>query len=253
MKKESFAINLAETLATAPGLELTADLAEFAVDQTLDSGVLKDIPFVGWIAKLASVRTSISDSLFLAKLLRFLTQLESLGDTEKVKFSDRIKTDATYSRKVGEKIIFALDRIDDPEKSDILAHCFDHFLTGHLSYEEFSEMSHMINRSMLTDLAGLSSDRLPFKYSEYGRLVSTGLASFGISPADSDDETPSIGYGLSGAGERLRKILRREFREHVEELRAGGPLRHFFIDPFAGPQDQEPNKTLDPTAGNATV
>lgn len=247
MKKESFAINLAETLATAPSLELTADLAEFAVDQTLESGVLKDIPFVGWIAKLASVRTSISDSLFLAKLLRFLTRLESLGDADKVEFSKKIRSDPSYSRKVGEKIIFALDRIDDPEKSDILAHCFDHFLTGHLSYEEFAETSHMIDRSMLTDLIGLSSDQLPFKYSEYGRLVSTGLASFGIAAAQFGEDAPTIGYKLSEGGERLRKILRREFRNHVEEFRAGGPLIHFMVNPFA---DQQESRTERVVSGN---
>ena len=111
----------------------------------------------------------------------------------------------------------------------------------------------MIDRSMLTDLAGLSSDRLPFKYSEYGRLVSTGLASFGIAAADSEEEAPSIGYALSQAGERLRKILRREFRSHVEEFQAGAPLRHFIIDPFADQQNQEPNKARMATPTSPSV
>jgi hypothetical protein len=245
MKKESFAINLADTLATASSLDLSADIVEFAVDQTLESGVLKDIPFVGWIAKLASVRTSISDNLFLAKLLRFLTRLESLGDAEKIAFSTRIEADPVYARKVGEKLIFALDRIDDTEKSDILAHCFDHFLTGHVSYEEFSELSHVIDRSMLSDLSGLVADRQPFKYSEYGRLVSTGLASFGISPADVGEDTPSIGYKISEVGARLRRILRREYREYIEEVRAGGPLRHFFIDPFESSKKRKTEQAVD--------
>ena len=34
---------------TDDAAELTADIAEFTVDQLIDDGLLKEIPWVGWI------------------------------------------------------------------------------------------------------------------------------------------------------------------------------------------------------------
>jgi hypothetical protein len=233
MKKESLSLNLIDTIANARTLEISSEVVEFAVDQTLESGVLKDIPLVGWMAKLASIKTSISDQLFLSKILRFLQHLESLGDKKNEEFSKQIKGDEKYARKVGEKIISALDRIDDPEKSDILAACFDHFLTGHIDFEEFSEISHVIDRSMLSDLRSISQKRK--QGLDYDRLVSTGLATFGIEPNFTDEEAPTIGYKLSNVAKKVSRIMRSEHREHVDEIRARGPLRHFFKDPPIDP------------------
>jgi hypothetical protein len=234
MKKESLPLDLTDTVANAKTLEFGSEIVEFAVDQTLDSGLLRDVPFVGWIAKLASVKTSISDHLFLSKILRFLQRLESLDDEKKKGFSEQIRNDRDYARKVGEKVIFALDRIEDPEKSDILAVCFDHFITGHIDYDEFSEISYVIDRSMLTDLHLIAEKKR--QNLDFGRLVSSGLADFGIEPAINEHEEPSIGYKLSSVAEKIARIMAGEYREHIEEIRAGGPLRHFFheepIDPF---------------------
>lgn len=229
MKTEGLSSNLISTITSADSIEITSDIVEFAIDQTLESGVLKDIPFVGWIAKLASIKSSISDNIFLSKLLRFLTKLDSLSSKEKEKFSKQIKGDEKYSRQVGEKLIIAIERIDDPEKADILAHAFDHLITGHIAYEEFSEIAHIIDRAMLTDIISLAEEPNPYKPREWGRFVSVGLASFDVT-TDTFNTAPCINYSLSRASERLRLIMLNKYRDHIEEIRKGGPMRSLFDD-----------------------
>jgi hypothetical protein len=79
-------------IRTVAGRELgdvVFDLAEVALDSLLDEGVLKDLPTVGILAKLARAQQSIAEKLFLRKLLRFLAELQSVSPEERAKLLER--------------------------------------------------------------------------------------------------------------------------------------------------------------------
>ena len=46
---DSLSDHLAVTVSKSGAIGLTSEMVEFAIDQTLESGVLKDLPFVGWM------------------------------------------------------------------------------------------------------------------------------------------------------------------------------------------------------------
>jgi len=216
--RRSLSTELSTTVAQASRVELPAEILEFGIDQVMESGILRDAPFVGWIAKGMEIRSSISDQLFFKKILRFLTQLKSLGDDEKKEFSQKVESDPAFREKVGDRLLLALDRLDEPAKSEFLARCFDCFLTGHLSYEEFSELAQLIDRSLLHDLEALEDSTYRFKESDFMRLVSCGLSVFKLG-LPLLDEGVEIKYSFSRGGILLQKAFQGGLKEFIEEER----------------------------------
>jgi hypothetical protein len=51
--------NIADSIVADPtGIELVGDIAEFTIDQLLSDGLLKDIPWVGWLFRAKSIYSS---------------------------------------------------------------------------------------------------------------------------------------------------------------------------------------------------
>ena len=213
MKDESLSNALADTVASPQSIELTGELAEFTLDQAIGSEVLKDVPVVGWLAKGLSAASSISDRLLFNKILRFLTQLESLNSKEKAEFTAMVRIDRDYRRRVGERLILALDRVDEPHKLEILAKCFDLFLTGHLDYEEFSELAHVVDRAFLPDIRSLSVGKRR-SLNDGQRMAICGLATAATEKSvRGNREEFETRYQMSQIGLKLRTILKGTYRD----------------------------------------
>lgn len=213
----SLSDQLAITAGKTGEIGLTADIAEFAIDQLLEPSVLKDIPVVGWIAKGLEVCQTISDRILFNKILRFLSRLESIGSDCKSAFQIRVSGDADFRRRVGEHLLTFLDRLDDLKKTEILASCFDHFLTGDIDHDHFVELAAVIDRLTSRDLAEIArprNQRLAFP--SIGRAVASGILEYGIKDPESSGEPPTIGTRLTRIGIDLRDISLAEFRGRDE-------------------------------------
>ncbi|MCI5107908.1 MAG: hypothetical protein MRY76_14455 [Pseudomonadales bacterium] len=222
MTDKSLSKNLASTVVETGSIELPAEILEFSIDQVLDDSVLKDIPFVGWIAKGLSVSQSISDRIFHHKILRFLYALEDVSSGDKEKFQQKMDSDSDYRDRVGEHLILLLNRIDSLEKTKYLAICFDHLISGHIDYQYFVDLSNVIERSMLSDLKELSTPANKYpKYISPGVAVASGILEFGINDPmiGSGSETPRLGTRLSIHGEDLKAMFDGSFRGKVEHRR----------------------------------
>lgn len=55
-------------------VELGADMMEVVIDESLEDGLLKDVPLLGSAVKIANLTRSVRDRLFLAKLKRFVEE-----------------------------------------------------------------------------------------------------------------------------------------------------------------------------------
>ena len=126
-KQESLSDNLAITVAETGSLELPAGILEFTIDQAMDDGVLIDIPVVGWIAKGVPISRSISDRILHHKILRFLIELDVIGEGDREAFRTKIRNEPDFRKKVGEHLLILLEKIDVFDKTTLLAKCFDHF------------------------------------------------------------------------------------------------------------------------------
>ncbi len=130
-------VALSDTLVASNLESLTVPLAESIADTFLEEGVVKELPIVGTIVGLAKVGVSIRDRLFIKKLLYFLAALPSVPVDERVKIISRIDESRDFRTRVGEKLLYILDRSEDHENARIIGHLFGAFLRGDLSYGEF--------------------------------------------------------------------------------------------------------------------
>lgn len=171
-KQSSLSDDLAETASEIGNFELPAEVLEFSIDQVLDSGILKDVPFVGWIAKGLSLGRSVSDRILYNKIIRFIYALDELNSSPVKSFRDKLNKEPEYKRKVGEHLLLTLDKLNDLSKPEMVARCFDHFLTGDIDFDMFAEFSHAIEQSTVLDLKILCSETVyPLNFSNFGRAT----------------------------------------------------------------------------------
>ncbi|MBL3589956.1 MAG: hypothetical protein JMN24_09215 [gamma proteobacterium endosymbiont of Lamellibrachia anaximandri] len=213
-RKQSLSNDLAITIAKTGGIELPAEILEFTIDQVIDESIFKEIPIVGWLAKGVSVTRSISDRIFHHKILRFLMALEEASESKREDFRAKVESDPSFRRKVGEHLLIVLNKIDAFEKTSLLAKCFDHFLTGDIDFQYFTDLSNIIERTPLSDLSALSvppNKRILF--SSVGVAVACGILEYGMIDPSYGEETPELGTKMSTYGKDLRDIFLGQFRE----------------------------------------
>lgn len=215
---ESIADNLVITVAKTGGLELPAEILEFSIDQAIDEGILKDIPFVGWIAKGFSVGMNISDRILHHKILRFLFALEAANEGDLRKFRTKVDADPEFRRKIGEHLVLMLDKVDAFDKANLLAVVFDHFLTGDIEHEHFIDLAHVIDRSTLADLRALGvPDNQRMTFTSTGLAAASGILEFGIAEPEVAEELPQLGARLSRFGRDLRDVFLGRYRTRAED------------------------------------
>ncbi len=164
-------------IAHGEAVELGADIAEFTLDQLLDDGLLKDIPWIGWIFKAKNVYSSVSDRILLAKIVKFLISLRSQTRTQRSEILKQLETSPKERRRIGEHILIALERLDDLEKPALIAKCFSFYLDGLLSFREFSQLIDAITKCHQTDLSWFYTPvpRINLR-PPYERLFAAGLS-----------------------------------------------------------------------------
>ena len=204
-KQKSVSESLSTTVAKSGNLDLPAEIAEFAIDQVIDEGLLKDIPFVGWIAKGVSITNSISDRMFFQKILRFIFALEQVSKTDRVEYSKKIEEDPVFRKRVGEHLLVTIEKLDILDKPSFLAKCFDRFISGDIDHEYFVDLANVIERSTAHDLNALCvPENEPVIFRD-NIAISSGLLVQHVSTND-DGETGEV-RKLSNYSNDLRDIF----------------------------------------------
>jgi hypothetical protein len=91
----------------------------------------------------------------------------------------KLENEKSYKRDLGENLILIIERFETAQKSDLLGKAFKMFLKGHLTYEEFLRISHIIDKSFLNDLFKLPLIQRSIKVERINKenLFSIGLLS----------------------------------------------------------------------------
>ncbi|MES2373425.1 MAG: hypothetical protein V4557_12645 [Bacteroidota bacterium] len=135
--------------------ELAADAAELGLDSLLADGVVKDIPVIGSLYKLAKVAMGIRENIFAKKVLKFLIELKGIPGEERKKFIAGLDSDTHKIHKVGEKIIVILERLDDIDKATIVGRLLRAAIKEYIPYEHFLKLSSIVDKAFFTDLQQL--------------------------------------------------------------------------------------------------
>lgn len=110
------------------------EATDILIDYVIDIDIVKELPVVGWIFRGLKIGNSISDCIFLHKLKIFINDI----NTEKINGNWKEKfTDKNERKKIGQKIIFIINSINEENKIKYLARIFCDYVNGILSKEDF--------------------------------------------------------------------------------------------------------------------
>lgn len=193
---------------------ISKDLVETAIDTKIPEGLLKDIPLLSTIIGVFNTISNVKDRLFVQKLLTFLYELKSIEEDKIVEQIIALEDDNKYKTKVGEKLLYIIDKCEDPDKASMTGTLFKAYLEKKLDYNEFLSTTGAIERTPLPDLLFFLNDdsdgwELEGGGSEY---VSYGLMEIRISKPKItiDNEDPyydSEATGVPSDAEMLQERM----------------------------------------------
>ena len=228
--------SLEQTLKDSDLHNVTISLAEVFADNLMEDGIAKDIPIIGTVIGLGKTTLGIKESLFLKKVIYFISELKNISATKRYEMIDKIDKSGKFRTKVGEKLLYIIDKCDDHEKSQIIARLFSAFLMGTISYDEFLRAAHIVDHLMIDDLKWFIENGWEnedsWKYSDHpnyehgylnidevGNIATSGLVEI-VSPEimvrDQDDwkrddkyivEGSELSVRITDIGKKIQEIL----------------------------------------------
>jgi hypothetical protein len=130
--------------------DLAVDILEITID-TLMEGIVKELPIIKSLVAFYKGSLGIREAHFIKKLLIFFKQLHSgtVSDSDLVLFSKKFDEDNDYRKKVTNHIMILNDRFIEDRKSVYFANLLGAHIKSHISYDEFIEMSLILENSQL--------------------------------------------------------------------------------------------------------
>lgn len=204
--------SLEETIKDSNLQDVTADLAETFTDALLKEGLLKDIPVIGTIIGLTRVTISLNDRLLIKKLIYFISELKTINQEKRKRLIEEIESSEKQRIKVGEKLLYIIDKCDDHTAAKYIAILFSAFLDEDMTYEEFLRGSTIVQRLIVQDLEQFIEtkvEELETKITKYDKgitdfqnsLITAGILAThteSVSVRDQDDYKQSDKYVVDG-------------------------------------------------------
>lgn len=212
-KLENIDKSLTQTIISSDLQGVSTDLMESILDSTLNEGLLRDIPVLGSIVGLGKSAITIRDRIFLKKILSFLSGIGHVSDDERRKMIEKIDNNKNTKIKVGEKLIYLLDKCDDHISAEYISQFFCAYLKGKISYQDFLRGGTIIQNIFLDDLRYFLDNEL----SHFKRTVSS-------EEAPTEDEFPLINMGILGFGYESAEMVNQfhyEYQESSKVFRSG--------------------------------
>jgi len=214
--------SLEETLKNSDLQNVTIGLAEVVLDNLLNDEIAKDIPIINTILGLWKTSIEIKDRLFLKKIIYFISGLSNTPINKRKQMVDEINNSGQYRTRVGEKLLYIIDKCEDHEKSQIIARLFAAFIEQKLRYKEFLRSASIVDRTMIEDLNWfINSNWERLDAYEARDILNSGLLFFEpieLSIEDQWDYKTSNKYIVNGGGltayisnigKKMRGILKR--------------------------------------------
>lgn len=209
--------SLENTLKDSDLQSVTTDLAETFTDSLLNEGLLRDIPIFGTIIGLTKATLNLNERLLLKKLIYFLSKLQDIPVEKRLKLISSIENSEKHKIKVGEKLLYIIDKCDDHVTAKYVAILFSSFLNEEISYEDFLRGSTIIQKLFIHDLEQFIAagyKQLERKITQWdlglsdfeNNLINVGIcASYidTVSVADQDDYKISDKYVVRGGDQNI--------------------------------------------------
>lgn len=166
---------LRETLVKSDLSSVIVDSAEIGIDRLLLSdGLLKEIPIVSSVVSIIKTTQSISNHLFLKKIVSFLVGLKDIPSSMREAMITKVEESKKYRNKVGEQLLFILDHCEDDIKAEYISYWFGAFLKEEISYTDFLKGASAINNMATEDFESFIDDSIDL-YLDNSVYIGAGL------------------------------------------------------------------------------
>lgn len=170
-------ISLLKTLEVDPLIDFSDNLLEKYADFQL----LDEIPIIKTFIAIAKTSSQISNFLFMNKIWKFLERTQDIPKDEISTFSEKLKNDNKFRRKVGDNIILYIDKLNDMQKPSIYGKLFNAYIRGRIDYPLFLRLSRILERFEIEDepilrqYYSINSREYSYKSDDLDRLFICGL------------------------------------------------------------------------------
>jgi hypothetical protein len=137
-----------------------AIVLDAGIDQLIDYEFLKDIPILGIAYKTFTLANKITEHFFIKKILLFLFQLKDIPKPVSKKFVEELQK-GKESKKVGEKLLVVLNRLDDINKAGIVGKLYKAIIENYITKSDFFRLTSFVNRCFIDDLRLLKGTERP--------------------------------------------------------------------------------------------
>ena len=169
--------SLIRTIGENGAQDILSEMGELTLDSIIDNDSIGQIPIIGTLRSAYKITNSISDYLFIQKLLKFLKELNTLSITEKTEMKNRINNEEKYGKKVGENLLEIINKIDDNDKPKIISKIFKAYINKEIEFQHFLKFSQIVNKSYLPELLNLTEF---YRGQSLTNENSSGLLSMGL-------------------------------------------------------------------------
>ena len=182
-KPKDLGLAVVESIQTDSTIDLVKEYCEIGIDAALSDGALKDLPIVSTIVAFGKLGVSINNRLLIIKLMKFLSQSQSMTAQERIEMVQKLESDPAYGRKVGEHLIELLDRIESQLKPEMLSLVFKAYAASEIDADMLHRLNNAIERIPHFEIPNIRvfndmtpDDRLRFNASSLQAFVNAGLA-----------------------------------------------------------------------------
>lgn len=197
--------DLISTLKSPDLQEIFIEASETGIDAIIDEGIARDLPIIRILYSGIRVAHGISNYLLVKKILTFLGEQSQIDNQQRVKMIQKINKSRSYKIKVGEKLLYILDKCDDHYSALLIGQLFAAFIKEEIKYSDFLKGASIINGCFIDDLA---------------RFINSSSELFDregdMEEIPNEDDLPLISVGLLGFGFNNPKIERLHDWRHEE-------------------------------------
>jgi len=212
--KEVIGINLMQIDNQVSGI--LSDWGEIALDSFLRDGPIKDIPIFGTLLKVIQGSKALRDFFFIRKVCEFVRNAPAIEPNRRQQFREKLETDRSFAERTATHLAVVLDRLDELEKSALLAKIFGAYIEGILDQQMMKRLASALDRTLLDDIIALKKfmkEEYPLNSETFYGLEGVGLASAyhsitrPLEPHDVHGQIGEMHFIISPTAVRLIEIV----------------------------------------------
>jgi len=148
-------IGISETGILGEGSKILVDVIEVGLDQLLEDGFFREIPFLGSAVGVANLYILAKDWLLQRNINRFRHHLQNIPEDKKQRFIKMLREDDDFRQRVGENLLLLLNRVNDIRKPELMANVFKAFVEARIDDVTYQKLSAAVDRIRVHNLPGL--------------------------------------------------------------------------------------------------